>query len=278
MRLLRWLITLLFALALVCVAPAIAQDDLDSVKADGKHHKVEFENDQVRVVRWKIPAGDKTANHNHPYNVNILLTDANAKFTTPDGKSTEMHAKAGAVTWRGPTTHVVENIGTQPMEGILVEPKQPSSTLPAGAQDEATVDAKHSKVEFENDQLRVIRYHYEPGGKSPMHGHPDNVQVFLTDSRANVTTADGKSTPTTGKAGEVRWRTATQHTVENTGDKAFEGILVEMKGTAAAKTGRITKTDAARGRYIPPPGILESKIYKQVLLNLSGKKISGRKP
>ncbi|HYL16509.1 MAG TPA: hypothetical protein VEV41_25970 [Terriglobales bacterium] len=235
MRLLRCLTTLLFALTCVCLSPAVAQDDLDSVKADAAHHKVEFENDQVRVVRWKIPPGDKTANHSHPYNVNILLADANAKVTTPDGKSSEMHTKAGAVAWRGPTTHVVENIGSQPMEGILVEPKKPASSLPAGAQDEATVDPKHSKVEFENDQVRVIRYHYEPGGKSPMHGHPDNVQVFLTDSKSNITSADGKTTANTGKAGETRWRTATTHTVENTGDKAFEGILVEMKGAPAAK-------------------------------------------
>jgi quercetin dioxygenase-like cupin family protein len=237
MRLLRWPTTMLLTLALVFIIPAIAQDDLDSVKADAAHHKVEFENDQVRVVRWKIPPGEKTANHSHPYNVNILLADANAKITTPDGKSTEMHSKAGAVAWRGPTTHVVENIGTQPMEGILVEPKKPASALPAGAQEEAAVDPKHSKVEFENDQVRVVRYHYEPGGKSPMHGHPDNVQVFLTDSKANVTTADGKAAPTTGKAGETRWRTATTHSVENTGDKAFEGILVEMKGAPATKTG-----------------------------------------
>jgi hypothetical protein len=29
---------------------------------------------------------------------------------------------------------------------------------------------------------------------------------------------------------------ATQHSVQNTGDKAFEGILVEMKGAPGAKT------------------------------------------
>ena len=229
MRFFVSLMALLFALTLICVAPVVAQDNLDAVKADAAHHKVEFENDQVRVVRWVIPPGEKTANHSHPNNVNILLADANAKVTTPDGKTNDLHAKAGAATWRAAGTHIVENVGTQPMQGILVEPKKPSSKVPAGAPDVVTADPKHSKVEFENDQIRVIRYHYEAGEGSPMHGHPDNVQVFLTDSKAKTTTADGKSTEAAGKAGQVTWRPATQHAIQNTG-AAFEGILVEMKG------------------------------------------------
>ena len=62
------------------------------------------------------------------------------------------------------------------------------------------------------------------------------MQVILTDAKANVTTPDGKTAPISGKAGEVRWRLAGQHVVENTGDKPFEGVDVEMKGTPAAKT------------------------------------------
>ncbi len=241
MRLLRWVTTLMFAFALICLgnAPAVAQQDLDSVKADPAHHKVVFENDQVRVVRYVLPPGDKTAKHSHPNNVNIWLTDVNVKFTAPDGKSTEVHGKAGAVAWRAAATHIAENIGDKPLEGLIVEPKKPASALPAGAQDEIAADPKHkhSKVEFENEQVRVIRYHFDPGEKSLMHGHPDNVQVLLTDYQANVTTPDGKTTPGAGKAGEVRWRLAGQHAVQNAGDNPFEGILVEMKGAPGAKAG-----------------------------------------
>lgn len=231
MRLLKGIGALTFILALVCLgaSPAPAQD-LDAVKADAAHHKVEFENDQVRVVRYVIAPGDKTANHSHPNNVNIFLSDVNAKVTTPDGKTAELHAKAGSAAWRGPVTHLVENAGDKPIKGILVEPKKPASALPAGAQDVVAADPKHTKLEFENEQVRVVRYHYEPGEKSPMHGHPDNVQIMLTDAMANFTTADGKTAPGSGKAGEARWRQAGQHAVQNTGAKAFEGLLVEMKG------------------------------------------------
>lgn len=44
------------AVALICAAPAKAQQTLDSTKADPEHHKVEFENDEVRVVRYKTRA------------------------------------------------------------------------------------------------------------------------------------------------------------------------------------------------------------------------------
>jgi len=238
MRLLACITGLLAVLVLGCLAssPAVAQD-LDAVKADASHHKVEFENDQVRVVRYVIPPRDKTVNHSHPAMVNIYLTDVNGKVTTPDGKVAEIHGKAGAAAWRNPTTHIVENTGDKSIEGILVEPKKPSSSLPAGAKDVVAADPKHDKVEFENEQVRVIRYHFDAGEKSPMHGHPDNVQVFLTDTKAQVTTADGKTTATSGKAGQVEWRTATQHEVKNTSDKPYEGILVEMKGAPGGKAG-----------------------------------------
>ena len=240
MRVLRWMCAGFVAAAMVGLGPssALAQQDLDSVTADAAHHKVEFENSQVRVVRWIIPPGEKTAKHSHPANVNILLTDGELRLTTPDGKSAEVHAKAGAAAWRGPTVHVAENIGNKPVEGILVEPKHPDSALPAGSKDEVAVNPANSKVEFENDLVRVVRYHYAPGEKVAMHGHPDNVQVLLTDHKADVTTPDGKTVPGSGKAGMVRWRPALVHSLVNTGDKPFEGILVEMKGGAAKPAGQ----------------------------------------
>jgi len=237
MRLLTCVTTLSLAWVLVSqgAAPVATQhDDLDPVKADPAHHKVEFENAQVSVVRYKIAPGEITANHRNLSFVNIPLTDINAKFTTPDRKSTEVHLRAGTAAWRTPTTHVVQNIGDKPIEGIMVVPKTPSSALPAGAQDETIVDPKHSRVEFENDEVRVTRYHFDAGEKSTVHGHPDAVQIFLTDAKANVTTVDGKTTSVVGKAGEVRWQPATQHVVQNMGGKPLDGILVEMKGVRAS--------------------------------------------
>jgi quercetin dioxygenase-like cupin family protein len=101
------------------------------------------------------------------------------------------------------------------------------------AQDPVKVDPKHYKVEFENAQVRVLRFHYGPHEKSVMHSHPNLVATFLTDANTKFTTPDGKSVEQSGKAGEAMWEPAGTHLPENLSDKPMEGILVEMKSKAA---------------------------------------------
>jgi quercetin dioxygenase-like cupin family protein len=104
----------------------------------------------------------------------------------------------------------------------------------ARAQDAAKVDPKHYKVVFENDQVRVLRITYGPHEKSVMHSHPAGVVVYMTDAHGKMTTPDGKSQDLVSKAGTVEWAAPTSHLPENTGDKAFEVIEVELKSKPAA--------------------------------------------
>jgi quercetin dioxygenase-like cupin family protein len=104
-----------------------------------------------------------------------------------------------------------------------------TAAVSAHAQDPIKVDPKHYKVEFENEQVRVLRVSYAPGEKSVMHEHPANVAVFLTDGRGKFTLPDGKSEEVPIKAGTTRSGEAEKHQPENVGDKPFELILVELK-------------------------------------------------
>ena len=107
------------AVALVCGAgTARAQDP---VKVDPKHYKVEFENDAVRMLRIQYAPGDKSVMHAHPDSVAVFLTSQTGKFTTPDGKSEVVTAKAGEVKAIPGGLHLPENVGDQPLELILVE-------------------------------------------------------------------------------------------------------------------------------------------------------------
>jgi quercetin dioxygenase-like cupin family protein len=106
--------------------------------------------------------------------------------------------------------------------------------VPAMAQDPVVVDSKHYKVELENDQVRVLRITYGPHEKSVMHEHPANVAIFLTDGQGKFTLPDGKTQEIPMKAGTVQSDRGGKHLPENTGDKPFELILVELK-TATAK-------------------------------------------
>jgi hypothetical protein len=56
------------------------------------------------------------------------------------------------------------------------------------AQDPVRVDPQHYTVEFENDQVRVLRIRYGPHEKSVMHGHPAGLAVFLADTRGKFQT------------------------------------------------------------------------------------------
>jgi quercetin dioxygenase-like cupin family protein len=104
------------------------------------------------------------------------------------------------------------------------------ASAPAMAQDPVKVDAKHYKVEFENDRVRVLRIQYGPHEKSVMHSHPDSVAVFLADGSVKFTMPDGKTQAAEFKAGMTQWTAAGKHLPENVGDKPFELILVELKG------------------------------------------------
>ena len=108
------------------------------------------------------------------------------------------------------------------------------SATPILAQDAVATDPAHYKVVVDNDQARVLRVAYGPGEKSVMHSHPATVAVFLTDGQAKFTLPDGKSVDVQVKAGEVVWHAPEQHLPENTGDKPFELILVELKDKPAA--------------------------------------------
>jgi quercetin dioxygenase-like cupin family protein len=97
------------------------------------------------------------------------------------------------------------------------------------AQDAAKVDPKHYKVEFENDQVRVLRITYAPGEKGVMHSHPEGMVISLDDASGKFTFPDGTSMLTNFKAGDFHWVDATTHRSENVGDKPFEVIQIEMK-------------------------------------------------
>ena len=109
------------------------------------------------------------------------------------------------------------------------------AAAPALAQDPVKVDSKHYKVEFENDQVRVLRIHLGQHEKTAMHEHPASAVVWLTDAHVRLTLPDGKTQESSPKAGQTSWEAAQKHWGENLGDKPFELIQVELKGKPAAK-------------------------------------------
>ena len=117
------------------------------------------------------------------------------------------------------------------------------AALGAPAQDAAKVDAKHYRVVFEDAMVRVVRVHYGPHGKSPMHSHPNVAAVFLTDQQSKFTLAAGKTQMMSAKAGDAKVLAAFSHAAENMSDKDM--VLVEFKAPAKPAAATPAKAGTA---------------------------------
>ena len=106
----------------MCLAGSVALAQ-DPAKVDPQHCKVEFENAQVRVLRWHSGPHEKVPMHEHPAYIDIALTDQHGRFTFPDGTTKEVNVKAGQTSWRGPQKHSFESLSDSATESIQVELK-----------------------------------------------------------------------------------------------------------------------------------------------------------
>ena len=95
----------------------------DPIEVDPEHYSVEFENEKVRVLRIRYAPGEKSVMHGHPDSVAVVLSDGRVRFDFPDGNSRELDIKAGDCEWQSTGDHQPSNIGSEPMEVLLVEIK-----------------------------------------------------------------------------------------------------------------------------------------------------------
>ena len=132
----------LWAGALVCLATSFVVGQ-DPTKVEPKHYKVDFENEQVRVVSVTYGPHEKSALHDHPGGVSVSITEAHLRFTDENGRVREVFSKAGEARWYPPFKHRVENLGDTTYHGVYIELKKMNtgsnrSTDPTTAMDEET--------------------------------------------------------------------------------------------------------------------------------------------
>ena len=94
---------------------------------------------------------------------------------------------------------------------------RPPGAAPTSLRDPAVVDARHYKVELENDQVRVLRVHYDARDTGALHEHLLNrVVLYLNDQPG-------------AKADDVRMAGPATHTEQNASDQPADRIAVEFK-------------------------------------------------
>jgi hypothetical protein len=97
---------------------------LDPLKIDPQDFTLIFENDQVRVLRWKMGPRQNVPMHEYVLkHLVVYITDRNVVQTSPEGKVEVTHYKAGDTIWDGPSKYKAENLNDKPFEAVVVELK-----------------------------------------------------------------------------------------------------------------------------------------------------------
>lgn len=99
-------------------------------------------------------------------------------------------------------------------------------------QDPAVVQSATVKVKFENEKVRVLEAELPAGVKEKVHSHPAYVIYVMAGGKVRNYAADGKTTETELKTGDVLYREPLTHAAENIGTTTMHFILVELKTTA----------------------------------------------
>jgi hypothetical protein len=177
---------------------------------------------QVRVyiatLQPHIPVPARTG---HGTNRVLIYLDSGV-MTRLDGGSDKIQNiefHRGDVRWRPASgAYIAENTSDHPIRILEIDLKgKPAGPAPLSKLDPAMVDAKHYKVELENEQVRILRVHYDARDKGELHEHLLNrVVLYLNDQPG-------------AKADEVRIAGAGTHTEQNDGDQAADRIAVELK-------------------------------------------------
>jgi quercetin dioxygenase-like cupin family protein len=101
----------------------LAGPEADPVKISPGYYTVRIDNEWIRVLEYRLKPGQKEPMHSHPHGFVYMLADARARVSLPDGTASAIDDHAGDLTWRGPTTHALENVGNTDLHAIGVELK-----------------------------------------------------------------------------------------------------------------------------------------------------------
>jgi quercetin dioxygenase-like cupin family protein len=251
MTLSRFLCTCAIVLPLASAAARKTDRAQDLAAIDPNIAKVEFENDQVRVLRVSYAPHQKSPMHRHPGVFVVSITGSDLHVSFPDGTSRNTKHAAHQFFWSEPITHQVENVSSDPMQNIEVELKQskgagveakptaPDSQMPSSNAKGTDIDPvpveqePHHHLVFANQYVRVLEVIVKPGETTLFHKHSlDNVAVILTGTalRNQVPGQEWTERPT--KDGSVGFAAGTAkpyvHRISNAGSAVFHVLDIQI--------------------------------------------------
>jgi beta-alanine degradation protein BauB len=217
--------TLTFALGLAAL-PLLAAAQ-DPVTVDPGHYKVLVDNASVRVLKVSYAAGAKSPMHSHPDSMLVSLGDSKARFTMPDGKTQDSAIAKDSAMFTPATTHSSANVGTTPVDAILIEfkAKDPgTAALPTERAGMKMMMLAESPRAVAYKTTAAPDFHEAPGSTHDF----DQVVIALgaTDMSLTVETKH----VTKWKRGDLQFiGRGVKHESKNTGGKPIEFVIVAIK-------------------------------------------------
>lgn len=214
--------------------------------ADSGTAKVEFENEQIRVLRVSLAPHQKSAVHSHPSRLGVTLASDKLRVYFPDGTTKTTTSAAHEYFWSEPVTHQVENISDTPMQNIEIELKQANaagvevrpasgeSLAPGTAADPVAVEQEpHHHIVFENQYVLVLDVVVKPGETTLFHRHSlDNVAVQLSGATIQRQFPGQDWVTSPAKEGSVGFTAGTKipyvHRLTNIGSTVFHVMDIEI--------------------------------------------------
>lgn len=219
---------------LVCLLAAFATTSLgqSSVPVEKEPmHRLEFENEFVRVFDVLVPVGKATEYHTHLYDgVSVRVSNAQIIDDAIGGEKATFEIKYGEATFGArpsPISHRVINSGKSDFRNIFIE-ILPSKNAAAAADFPFLSDGH---ILIDNERVRLTRRTLKPGESSKLHKHTTRgLGIVLYDSKIEITSAGGSPRILEPKAGDFVWQDAgTTHMIKNVGSTVFEAIDLELK-------------------------------------------------
>jgi quercetin dioxygenase-like cupin family protein len=220
-----WKALSIVSLVLGWSGAALAQD---AVKVDPAHYKVVFENASVRVLKISYAPGAKSVMHQHPDSIVIPLAASKVRFTLPDGKTQDNDLANEAAQYTPAGTHNPANVGTGPVDALLIEFK---TAAPGKAALPTSRPGMDLKVLAEGPRATAYRSTASATFAEPAGSKHDFDQVVIALGPAPIALSiDGKPAKTTWARGDAQFvGRGVAHDAKNTGGKPVDMVIVAIK-------------------------------------------------
>jgi quercetin dioxygenase-like cupin family protein len=180
------------------------------------------------VLRIDYPAGAKSVMHQHPDAIVIGLAPAKVRFTMADGTSQDADMPDESGMYTPAATHNPANIGTGPVDAIIIEFK---SAAPGNAALPSSRPGMAVKVLAEGPRAIAYRTTADPTFQEPAGSTHEFDQVVIALGPAQMSLSiDGKPAKSTWARGDAQFiGRGVAHESKNAGGKPVDFIIVAVK-------------------------------------------------